>query len=79
MSKSGPNCCNANNVDRNNEVFVLQDTGRFAYHYWGNELQGEEAPLAVAVPKARSKTYGGEGRNQTEDMVGNRDETKAKI
>jgi hypothetical protein len=34
MSKNGTNCCSANNVDRTNEVYVLKDTGRFAYHNW---------------------------------------------
>jgi hypothetical protein len=57
MSKQGANCCSANNVDRNNEVYVLPTTQRFAYHNWNNELEGE-APLAMKTEKAPSGARG---------------------
>ena len=70
MSKTGPNCCASNNVDRTNEVYVLKDHGRFAYHKWGNELQDAPAPVEAAPqPKvdrsARSK--GAETRKKSAD------------
>ena len=52
MSKTGPNCCSGNNVDRTNEVFVLKDSGRYAYHKWGNELQDTSAPEPAVQQKA---------------------------
>ena len=76
MSKTGPNCCSANNVDRTNEVFVLKDTGRFAYHNWHNELEGEAPPEGVVHRTERAaRSKGAEGRNNTED-AGAREETK---
>ena len=53
------NCCTANNVDRNNEVYVLPESGRFAYHNWKNDLMPEEeqAPVAAA-PVTRAKSQG---------------------
>ena len=79
MSKNGPNCCSANNVDRTNEVYVLKETGRYAYHNWHNELEGEQAPESVAVHRteraARSK--GAEGRSKKEES-GARDKSKTK-
>ena len=55
--KQGANCCNANNVDRNNEVYVLPNTGRFAYHQWNNELQGV-SPEKIRTEKAPSGARG---------------------
>ena len=76
MSKNqGANCCNANNVDRTNEVYVLPNTGRFALHQWHNELEG-----AAPVPKTEKAPAGARGASK-EDRgdKGNQSETKQKI
>ena len=40
---SGPNCCKSNNVDRTSEVYVNKH-GRYAFHAWTNDLEGD-APV----------------------------------
>ena len=71
MSKNGTNCCSANNVDRTNEVYVLKDTGRFAYHNWQNELQGEAAPDSVAVnrPERAARSQGAKGGDKKKEAA----------
>ena len=78
MSKNGTNCCSANNVDRTNEVYVLKDTGRFAYHNWQNDLIGEQAPDSVAVnrPERAARSQGAEGRKTKEGGARDKSNTK---
>ena len=59
------NCCKSNNVDKTNEIYVLNDSGRFAYHQWNNVCMTDEMieaqkpvhrSLLPPEPKKRSKT-----------------------
>ena len=59
---SGPNCCAANNVDRTNEVYVIPESGRYAFHQWENDLQ-TETQREVLIPEKMqrsSKSVGGD-------------------